>query len=194
MRHILIVAMLGACAPPYPAPRDSYEQMLPSGPCSVEGVTGSVPGVTLAIRSADCVYQAGQDARFVYEITTDATVPAIDVPASIGCGSCQPATTDPRSWVGWVIQGASSDGADQTFCLCDVGCCAPEAARTIKPATGTVSDVIDWSGRNWHGPSDTGMPQGAVFPPGIYQVKVTFAGRERGSVVAELPIEIIPAR
>ncbi len=192
---VMAIAILGGCggtAPP--ASQPPYEQTLPSGPCAVEGITGAVPGVTLAIRSDDCVYEVGRPARFSYEIAIDAAVPPIDIPAASGCGSCTTHTTDPRSWIRWRIDGTSIEGDDQTYCLCDVGCCPAEPAATIQPEVGVVSDVIEWSGRTWQGPSDTGQPEGAFFALGLYQVRVTFFGFARGSVTAELPIEVIPAR
>ena len=193
MRRLLVtMTFLGGCTSA--APEVPYEPTLPPGPCAVEGVTGSLPGVTLAIRSESCVYQAGQAARFTYEVATDAALPAIEVPASTGCGSCNGPTIEPLSWTRWRIEGRSSDGADQTYCLCDVGCCPPDRAETIQPVIATVSDVIEWSGRNWYGPSDTNTPEGPAFSPGIYKVKVEFFGYAQGSVIAELPVEIVPAR
>ena len=56
----------------------------------------------------------------------------------------------------------------------------------------TESGTINWSGRNWSGPSDTNNPEGAPFAPGSYGVNVTFDGRGQGSVTATLPIEIVP--
>lgn len=189
---LLVMVTLGGCTSTAPqAP--PYEPTLPPGPCAVEGVTGSIPGVTLAIRSEECVYQVGQPARFTYEVATGAAVPAIDVPSSAGCGACVKPSTDPLSWIAWRIEG-TTHGVTHTYCLCDTGCCPPDQAQTVQPAITTASDVIEWSGRNWYGPSDTSQPEGAFFPPGVYRVKVTFFGFDEGSVTAELPIEIIPDR
>lgn len=61
-----------------------YEQTLPDGPCAVENVTGTIPGVTLAVRSSSCVFNRGTPATFTYEVTTTAATPAITVPDSGG--------------------------------------------------------------------------------------------------------------
>ena len=52
---------------------------------------------------------------------------------------------------------------------------------------------------NWNGPSDTGQPKGAPFPPGCYAVSVRAGGRlelEAGpqifTVEGTLPVEIVP--
>lgn len=82
-----------------------YEQTLPDGPCAVENVTGTIPGVTLAIRSSSCVYKRGTAATFTYEVTTTANTPAITVPDSGGgCSSCRGYTTDPITFTGWISQ------------------------------------------------------------------------------------------
>ena len=169
-----------AAAPVIPAP---------GAPCSVEGVTGATAGVKLSIRSAKCVYRVGEAATFTYEVTTDANVAPVSTAASQSCGRCTPLTSDPMSVVDYAIGGASSDGRAQKYCVCDVGCCAPDTARTVTMAAVTESAIIEWSGRNWYGPSDTNTAPGAFFPPGHYDVTVTF---DRGAVRAKLPIEIVP--
>ncbi|MGE5183710.1 MAG: hypothetical protein ACM31C_16675 [Acidobacteriota bacterium] len=165
---------------------------LPTGPCAVEGVTGMLPGVTLAIRSASCVYSVGDQAQFTYEVTTDASVPAITTPdGGGGCGSCQVRSTDPLSWVTWRIGGAAPDGTSQDYCICDTGCCPPDRMQTIQPVTAMETATIGWDLRNWNGPSDTSNPEGPYFPPGVYAVNVTFGGFASGSVTASLPVEIL---
>jgi hypothetical protein len=160
--------------------------------CSVLDVTGTIPGVSISIQSSRCVYHVGEQAEFTYEVTTDGTVPAIDIAAGSGCGSCSKPSEDPLSFVSYQIGGAAPGGEPQSYCLCDVGCCLPDEAATVQPKATTVSATIEWSGRNWSGPSDTNNPQGDFFLPGSYGVNVTFNGREQGSVKATLPIEIIP--
>ncbi len=175
------------------SPRDAapaYTQTLPSGPCAVEGVTGAVAGVTLAIRSSSCVYPRGTAAHFTYEVTTSG-VPPLDVPSSTGCGPCVRPSAEPMSWLRWRVEGMSPAGEYQRYCLCDTGCCPPLQTSTIQVSSTTQSATIDWSGRVWDGPSDTGNPEGDYFAPGRYAVVVTFAGFEAGEVRAELPIEVI---
>jgi hypothetical protein len=161
-------------------------------PCSVLDVQGTIPGVSLSIKADRCVYHVGEAAEFTYEVKTDASVPPIESEASVGCGDCSPPSEDPLSFMSYSIGGVSQSGQMQHYCLCDIGCCAPnEATTTQLPAT-TASAKIQWSGKNWSGPSDTGSPQGEFFPPGKYDVEVSFSGNMQGSVTAKLPIEIIP--
>ncbi|WP_437326226.1 hypothetical protein [Sorangium sp. So ce381] len=163
-------------------------------PCAVRDVEGTIPGVKISIESSRCAYQQGEPAEFIYTITTDSSVPPIDVAASTGCGRCVEPTSDPLSLVSYKISGLSG-GADpqpQLYCLCDVGCCAPDEAVTVQVDATSATQTIRWSGRQWTGPSDTSNPEGAPFAPGSYDVEVTFDGKEQGSVTAKLPIEIYP--
>ncbi len=164
---------------------------IPSGPpCSVEGITGSVPGVSLSIRASKCVFATGEAATFTYEVKTTDSVPVISIPASMGCGSCSRYSSDPVSLTRWVIGGASSTGQPQQYCVCDTGCCAPDPAQNIRVLATTATAPIQWSGNNWQGPSDTGQKEGPAFAPGAYNVSVTFYGGSAGQVTARLPIEV----
>lgn len=160
--------------------------------CSVTDVTGSIPGVSISIQSDHCIYKVGESAEFSYLVKTEETVPTIEIMAGMGCGSCTKPTADPLTFVSYVIGGTSTSGDPQTYCRCDVGCCPPEEAAMIKPQATTSAGMIQWSGRNWHGPSDTNNPEGDFFLPGMYEVTVTFNGRAQGSVTAKLPIEVTP--
>ena len=191
MRGVVAVLFLGGCSGAI-AETSPYVQTLPNGPCAVEGVTGSVPGVTLAIRGASCVVPRGSGATFTYEVTTDGTVPAITVLGSGGgCGPCHGFSTDPGSFLFARIEGVSPGGEQQSYCICDVGCCPPTQDATIVLSATTSSASYTWSGRNWAGPSDTGNPEGEFFVQGVYAVDVTFSGFEAGQVLAQLPIEVI---
>lgn len=172
------------------APRPSYLQTLPDGPCAVENVTGTVSGVTLAIRSDACVYKRGSSATFRYEVTATANTPPIKVPARTAC-ECSDRTADPASLLHWSIHGTSPAGDEKRYCICDVGCCPPGPAQKIQLDARESSGTIEWPGREWNGPSDTGNPLGDVFPPGRYEVSVIFEGYDAGTVEAKLPIEII---
>ncbi|WP_437876404.1 hypothetical protein [Sorangium sp. So ce513] len=163
-------------------------------PCAVLDVEGTIPGVKISIESSRCVYRSGEPAEFVYTITTDSSVPPIDVAASTGCGRCVEPTSDPLSFVSYKISGLTwgADPQPQLYCLCDVGCCAPDEAVTVQVDATTATQTIHWSGRQWTGPSDTSNPEGAFFAPGSYDVEVTFDGQSQGVVTATLGIEIIP--
>ena len=162
----------------------------PTGPCEIDNVTGTLQGVSISIRANECSLLRGQAAHFDYTVTVDASVPAIAMPASAGCGACQKRTTDPSSWVRWGIGGTADVGTSQSYCICDTGCCPPDAAQTIQPAAAIVTGAIDWDGRTWYGPSDTDMPEGDFFLTGSYAVHVTFNGYDSGNVDAALPIDV----
>ena len=193
MRLLVAAAALAACDPSSVEPwHPSYTQTLPDGPCAVENVTGTIAGVTLAIRADSCVITRGQGTTFRYEVTASAATPTITVPDSGGgCGDCSSHTTDPASFTRWGIGGTSPDGEDQHYCICDVGCCAPTQTQTITVDATQSGETIQWQGRQWHGPSDTGNEMGDFFLPGRYAVGVTFQGYAQGQVHAELPIEIV---
>ncbi|WP_441290109.1 hypothetical protein ACSRUE_05600 [Sorangium sp. KYC3313] len=163
-------------------------------PCEVRDVEGTIPGVKISIESSRCAYHQGEPAEFIFTVTTDSSVPPIDIAASTGCGRCVEPTSDPLSFVSYKISGLSwgADPQPQLYCLCDVGCCAPDEAVTVQVDATTVTQTIRWSGRQWTGPSDTSNPEGAFFRAGSYDVEVTFDGQEQGSVTAKLPIEIYP--
>ena len=181
MRALCVVVLVGCTS-----------QTLPDGPCAVEDVTGTIPGVTLTIRGDSCVFQRGSGGRFTYEVTATADAPAIMVPDSGGgCSSCRAYSSDPISFTGYLISGMSSSGEHQQYCLCDQGCCAPTQERMIELDVMTSSRSFEWSGRTWSGPSDTGNPMGAYFLPGRYEVQVGFSGFAAGTISAALPIEVI---
>jgi hypothetical protein len=168
-----------------------YTATLPGGPCSTGDVTGTLPGVTISIVAPSCVYHRGQAATFEYEVIVDASAPAIDVPETGSC-DCSSYSVQLASWTHWEIGGTSAGGENQRYCLCDTGCCAPQAAKTVTPEVGTSVREIEWSGRVWDGPSDTGNPQGDPFAVGMYAVSVDLYAFDRGRVTATLPIEVIP--
>ncbi|KYF52288.1 hypothetical protein BE08_21980 [Sorangium cellulosum] len=146
----------------------------------------------ISIASSRCVYRVGEEAEFIYEIVTDSSVPPIEVAESTGCGRCVEPSSDPLSFVSYAIGGLSSAGEQQRYCLCDVGCCAPDEAQTVEVEATTVMQTFRWSGRQWSGPSDTSNPEGDFFAPGHYAVEVTFDGQAQGVVTATLGIEIVP--
>ncbi|XYH97554.1 hypothetical protein ACMHYB_59000 [Sorangium sp. So ce1128] len=166
----------------------------PDEPCAVRDVEGTIPGVKISIESSRCAYHEGEPAEFIYTVTTDSSVPPIDIAASTGCGRCVEPSADPLSFVSYKISGLTwaADPQPQLYCLCDVGCCAPDEAATVQVDATTATQTIRWSGRQWNGPSDTSNPEGDFFAPGSYEVEVTFDGKEQGVVTAKLGIEIYP--
>jgi hypothetical protein len=191
-RIAVLIGCLGCGSSSMPSEGgDAYVQTLPDAPCSVDNVTGTLPGVSITISSERCVYRRGERATFSYRVAADANVPAIEVPETSSC-SCAYRTPALETWVAYSIGGMSAAGERQIYCLCDTGCCAPRGATTVQPSVGMLDRKIEWSGRTWNGPSDTGNPEGDFFRPGRYSVSVNFTGYGQGNVLAELPIEIIP--
>lgn len=189
MRTLYLAIVVAGCTNSVPG---SHTQTLPDGPCAVENVTGTIPGISLAIRADSCVFERGSGGRFTYEVTVTADAPPITVADSGGgCGHCGVYSTDPLSFTSYRIAGTSAGGESQVYCLCDVGCCAPTQEQTIQLDVTTASDSFEWSGRTWDGPSDFGNPMGEFFAPGIYQVHVELTGFDAGSVSADLPVEIV---
>jgi hypothetical protein len=138
--------------------------------------------------SADtCTFQSGVGGTFTYEVTTSDSAPTLHTAATgPGCSTCASWSSDPMSFVSWNIGGSGV-----RYCTCDTGCCAPQEAKTISLDRGTKTAKIEWPGKQWDGPSDTGAPLGAPFPPGEYAVTVTFGGATEGTVTATLPIVVV---
>ena len=134
-------------------------------------------------------------ARLTMKPTTSPDPAATSITALIvvltpDCSIHRP-SADPRSFVAYQITGLSTAGDPQQYCLCDTGCCAPDAAAIVQVDATAATHTISWSGRQWSGPSDTDNPEDEFFAPGTYDVEVTFDGQEQGSVTAKLPIEIL---
>lgn len=176
MRCVLCVVLVGCTGEP---------QVANPTPCSVEGVTGPVLGVTIAIRSTSCVYSYGTGGVFTFDVVVDAAAPALHFAAEApGCTlRPNPYTSDPLSLTRALIYDA-----ERAFCSNCGGECAPaEPELTIQPIPGVVSGVIEWSGRE-----NTTQNPGPYFEPGDYAVHVSFDGGDAGHVVAELPITVEP--
>lgn len=186
---LLGLALVGCDSGDVGSREDAQVETLEPVPCAVENVTGTLPGVSISISSPNCRLRRGTAGSFTYSVTTTSAVPAIDVPASGSC-SCAYRSTQIDSWLSWGIGGQATSGANQQYCLCDTGCCAPQDATTITPEAGTFTDTIEWSGRTWQGPSDTGNEPGDYFLVGDYAVRVGFYGYDAGEVVATLPIVV----
>lgn len=196
MRALLLVGCLGCTMGATPDPidvPDPYEQTLPDGPCAIEDVAGTAPGVTLSIRSTSCAYRQGETATLTYELTLAQTLPitiAADPPG--GCGTCVSATDDPITFLWPTIGGPALDGREQLYCPgVSAGCCAPHPELTFQLAPGTYSRAVVWSGRTFECPSDTSREEGSYFPPGRYEARARFDGYDVGAAAATLPIELL---
>lgn len=69
------------------------------------------------------------------------------------------------------------EGNGQFYALSDRGACGGESSdRAGTLHAGTFTHAFRWDGRNWRGPSDTGVPEGAEFPSGVYTLHVRSSG------------------
>jgi hypothetical protein len=85
-------------------------------------------------------------------------------------------------------------GGSEHYCLCDSGLGSGEK-RIVDLVAGTYRSAFKWTGRNWYGPSDTGVPMGAPFPVGSYTLRVSAVGSYLGAdytISATFPIWLTP--
>src|SRR5262249_15423943 len=102
------------------------------------------------------------------------------------CGKCGGYDSYPPNLTEFVIGNGTVH-----YCECVGGCCAPTIEQKKRLQTGTFPADIHWSGHEWNGVDDTGIPpEGPVFAPGSYTVDVSITVPGVGRVVAKLPIEI----
>ena len=130
--------------------------------------TSSLLGVTLAFPDDRCSYTQAEVAAGIqiqYQVVVAQNLTGVHPnPADAG-GCMQPGASG-------LIVGYAIGGGGQSYCVCDTGLCAPQSPVTT-PRVGTYPAQIAWDGRNWSGPSDTGNPKGAPFPPGTYTLTLT---------------------
>ncbi|HVU03845.1 MAG TPA: hypothetical protein VHE30_18930 [Polyangiaceae bacterium] len=159
----------------------------------------TLPHVHLVSKAKKCVFslaEARAGITIPYEVVIDEDVPGFAPlsPYPYGPNVSSLAVTE-------VLAGGS-----QSYCLCDQGlpwgACPEEDGGVSHPGSGTVcapttlkkgtyAREFAWDGVNWTGPSDTGNPKGAPFPPGDYTLSLaTTPGKLAGdaggsSLVAE---------
>lgn len=131
-------------------------------------MSSTLPGVTIEI-SDDVCY-----------LTTEEVAQGIGIPYTITIEQplkLQPAqqASCPAIEESQLLPFELIEGNDQRYCVCDSGLC-PEFGEVVELVPGTYERLIEWDGRNWDGPSDTGMPKGEPFPPGAYDVTVSAIG------------------
>jgi len=85
-------------------------------------------------------------------------------------GSCAPARPSGL----FAFEVLSGNG--QLYALRDRGRCQGPSRVPITIKKGTYSQVFEWDGRNWNGPSDTNQPKGKPFPAGTYGLEVSVVG------------------
>lgn len=156
----------------------------PPAPASCQPTSQStLEGVTLSFDPAPCVFSGKQLAAGIsipwrLEVTREHEV----VLEPLDAGRCQ------QAGPGGLMVFAEIVGRGQRYCLCDTGLCAPRDHRS-RTRVGVWKDALRWDGRNFQGPSDTGMKPGKPFPPGQYTVKLTAKGTRDG-----VPFEVSATR
>jgi hypothetical protein len=138
--------------------------------CEFSG-DGTLKGVSFDLSGNDCVFTLDEIAAGIslhYRIVVEEELHNV-VSRPLDAGQC-----DELGPAG-LRTFEKIHGNDQTYCICDSGLCGgPQESVDLVP--GDYSDSFDWDGRNWNGPSDTGNPMGAPFPPGEYVLVVRSEG------------------
>jgi hypothetical protein len=147
---------------------------------------GELPGVRLdltEIPASLTLAEAAAGVTFRYAVVVEAGVPGV-ASLPLDAGQCDaPGPSGLR-----LLERLSGEG--QTFCLCDVGRCFPQV-EPLDLLPGRHAEALEWTGRNWFGPSDTGNAMGDPFPPGRYIFEVRAEGTYAGPPGARaLPFEI----
>jgi hypothetical protein len=144
---------------------------------SCNGAAASdLPGVSILFPDDRCSYTPAEVAAGIainYQVRVEQSLDGIH-PVPVDLGGCGTPDTSGLI-VGFEITGNSNS----RYCLCDVGPCMRQTFTT-QALTGTYPAAIQWDGRNWLGPSDTGNPKGTAFPPGTYTLTVTAKGTWNG--------------
>lgn len=160
------------CGDFYEAPRAwTAESSLPGVRFDL---SGNPPAITLE--------RAARGVAFVYRTIVGEDLESV-VAAPLDGGRCD------RPDASGLAVLERIEGGGQTYCLCDVGRCAPEEHRGPLSA-GVYEARFPWDGRNWYGPSDTSNPEGDPFPPGAYELRIAAAGTYRASDGSEVPYEV----
>lgn len=111
--------------------------------------------------------EAAQGISFRYGVQVIAAEPAMVESAPPQYETCAEPVAGPNIYIGERISGG-----DFSYCECDRGLCT-RPPLTMGADTRRIERVIDWTGRQWAGPSDTHNPFGAPFAPGEYAVAVS---------------------
>jgi hypothetical protein len=193
MRILLpLVVALWACSA---TPKGNGDAMMmptadaPSGTC-MGTETSNLTGVTIKA-SGPCKFTLAQAAAGItipYQILVAADVPNVVVQTQ-DAGQCGgPGTSG-------LIVFEDLSGSGQHYCLCDTGLCPGPGTVPVTIKAGTYGQAFSWDGKNWGGPSDTGMPEGPPFPAGSYTLKVSAKGTVSGApftVEEDWPITLMP--
>ena len=139
---------------------------------------GSIPGALIDLAKTPCVFSISKAAgKFAlpYQIVIDKATQVFMTDPN--AGQCPP-SNDFGGLSTFVTLDGIGDGTPQQWCLCDVGLCAAPGGdfKYVATKPGKYSHEFVWDGKNFQGPSDTGMKPGAPFPPGEYTLKIKSTG------------------
>ncbi len=153
---------------------------MPSSGCAVTGAS-SLPGVSIAFRlPVTCTFTVAQALAGIaipYDVVVANDVAGVILTARDAGGCGQPGNSG-------LIVFEQLAGNGQSYCLCDTGLCGPAALPPVTLHAGSYAGAFSWDGKNWNGPSDTGNPKGAPFPPGTYALTLRATGTSGGSIFA----------
>ncbi len=131
----------------------------PEFECRPSGASTSF-GIGLAIDLERCGFSPAELAATVEFSYTD-RIEASDTPvwsSSLDAGGCD------RAGASGLKTQERVQGGGESWCICDEGLCFEEPAEFALLERGVFHDSVEWDGRNWFGPSDSGNPSGDPFP------------------------------
>ena len=152
--------------------------------CEVEVSSTNLDGVEIRFPGT-CrwsIDKVREGIEIPYEVVVEQKVGGV-IPHTNRADSCD------RPGDSGLITSAEFTGNDQRWCRCDSGLCTGPEDEPVTLEPGTYRNTIEWEGRNWTGPSDTGNPKGEPFPPGTYELSVLATG-ERVYPDAKSPFEL----
>jgi len=146
--------------------------------------TGSIPGAQLDLSMTPCKFSISA-AKGVFNLPYGLTISSANTLSMDGtAGGCQPPVS---SFHGGIAAAEHVSGGGQSWCLCDVGLCAPTGSPFAATVPGDYATNFAWDGNNWNGPSDTGNKPGPAFPLGSYLFTVTVSGKHQAPDGATQP-------
>ena len=135
------------------------------------------------------VDEASRGIRIDYNIAVDKDVHDV-IPKAQDVGNC----TLPDASGLIVFEKLTGNG--QSFGLFDKGLGQPGRTPLVV-RKGVYPHTFQWDGKNWRGPSDTSVPKGPPFPPGVYTLSVSAIGeqeigteRRRFRIEASVPVTL----
>lgn len=154
-------------------------------PCPAD-VSSTLDGVRIEMPDQPCTFTLAEAAAgidFLYDVVVDSQVDGVTY--TRGCFEPGPSG---------LVTSEVVAGGGQRYCVCDVGLCMSTMEMRDLPA-GAHRSTFHWEGRNWEGPSDTGMPMGPAFPVGDYTLEITSSGMHAGTsfeLRTRFPVHLVP--